>query len=63
MVDGDHIVGVNLPQSGARFYYNGKPIGEIAGPRVRQGVFGIWLIPAPPSRRCAKARWANLELA
>jgi hypothetical protein len=48
VVDGDRIVGVNLPQSGARFYYNGKPIGgENRGPRVRQGIFGIWLDPAP----------------
>jgi hypothetical protein len=29
VVDGDCIIGLNLPQSGTRYYYNGKPIGEI----------------------------------
>ena len=45
VVDGDRIVGVNLPQSGARFYYNGKPIGEIQDREFAKAFFGIWLDP------------------
>ena len=45
VVDGDRIVGVNLPQSGARYYYNGKPIGEIQDREFAKAFFGIWLDP------------------
>ncbi len=45
VVDGDRIVGVNVPQSGARFYYNGKAIGEIQDRDFAKAFFGIWLDP------------------
>lgn len=45
VVDGDRIVGVNLPQSGAHYYYNGKPIGGIQDPEFAKAFFGIWLDP------------------
>jgi hypothetical protein len=45
VVDGDRIVGVNLPQSGARFYHNGKPIGDIPDREFARSFFGIWLDP------------------
>jgi hypothetical protein len=45
VVDGDRIVGVYLPQSGARFYYNGKAIGEIQDREFAKAFFGIWLDP------------------
>jgi len=45
VVDGDCIVGVNLPQSGARYYYNGNPIGEIEDRGFARAFFGIWLDP------------------
>lgn len=45
VVDGDRITGVNLPQSGARFYYNGKPIGEVRDREFGNAFFGIWLDP------------------
>jgi hypothetical protein len=43
VVDGDRIVGVNLPQSGVRFYYNGKAIGEIQDREFAKAFFGMWL--------------------
>ena len=45
VVDSDRIVGVNLPQSGARFYYNGNAIGEIQDREFAKAFFGIWLDP------------------
>lgn len=45
VVDGDCIIGLNLPQSGARYYYNGKPIGEIQDLEFAKAFFGIWLDP------------------
>ena len=45
VVDGDRITGLNLPQSGARFYYNGKPIGEIHDREFAKAFFGMWLDP------------------
>ncbi len=45
VVDGDRITGLNLPQSGARYYYNGKLIGEIQDRKFAKAFFGIWLDP------------------
>ena len=45
VVDGDRIVGVNLPQSGVRFYYNWKAIGQIQDREFAKAFFGIWLDP------------------
>ncbi len=45
VVDGDRIVGLNLPQAGARFFYNGKPIGEIPDREFAKAFFAIWLDP------------------
>ncbi|PUA18398.1 hypothetical protein C7W93_20675 [Glaciimonas sp. PCH181] len=45
VVEGSHITGVFLPGIGARFYFNGKTVGEIADPKFAQAFFGIWLSP------------------
>jgi Chalcone isomerase-like len=45
VVAGDHITGVNLPQLGVRFYYNGKLLGEIADHEFAKAFFAIWLDP------------------
>ena len=42
---GDHIAGVHVPGKGARFFHNGRPIGEIADPKFARAFFGIWLDP------------------
>ena len=42
---GDRITGVNLPSRGARFFHNGRPIGEVADPSFARAFFGIWLDP------------------
>ena len=53
VVDGDCITGLNLAQSGARYYYNDKPIGEIQDREFAKAFFGIWLDPrtAEPALR------------
>ncbi len=45
VVDGDRIVGLNLPQSGARFFHNGKSIGEVPDREFAKAFFAIWLDP------------------
>lgn len=42
---GDRITGVNLPALGARFFHNGRPIGEVADPSFARAFFAIWLDP------------------
>jgi Chalcone isomerase-like len=42
---GDRLTGVNLPGAGARFFHNGKPIGEVTDPAFAQAFFGIWFDP------------------
>ncbi|GAA4022625.1 chalcone isomerase family protein [Actimicrobium antarcticum] len=43
--DGTHITGVYLPALGARFYHDGKLLGEIADPAFARAFFAIWLDP------------------
>jgi hypothetical protein len=45
VVGGDHITGVNLPQLGVRYYYNGKLLGEIPDREFAKAFFAIWLDP------------------
>ncbi|WP_332748255.1 chalcone isomerase family protein [Hydrogenophaga sp.] len=42
---GDRITGVHVPGSGARFYLNGKLLGEVADDAFSRLFFGIWLSP------------------
>ena len=39
----DQLVGVNLPNQGARFFFNGKKIGDISEPEFAKAFFAIWL--------------------
>lgn len=40
---GDRLTGLHQPALGARFWLNGKPLGEVADPRFSAAFFGIWL--------------------
>lgn len=42
---GDQLVGVHLPGEGARFFLNGKLMGESADPAFSEAFFKIWLDP------------------
>jgi hypothetical protein len=39
---GDRLVGVHLPQVGARFYFNGRQTGEVNDPAFSEAFFAIW---------------------
>ncbi len=41
--EGTHISGVYLPNQGARFYLDGKLLGEIDDPEFARAFFAIWL--------------------
>jgi hypothetical protein len=41
--EGTHISGVYLPAQGARFYLDGKLLGEIDDPEFARAFFAIWL--------------------
>lgn len=42
---GDHLTGVNVPQKGVHYFYNGKPIGAIEDPEFAKAFFAMWLDP------------------
>lgn len=42
---GERLTGVHQPGVGARFVFNGQPLGEIADPEFARLFFGIWLSP------------------
>jgi glycoside/pentoside/hexuronide:cation symporter, GPH family len=62
--DGDRIIGLHLP-GGARFFFNDRPIGEIASPAFARAFFGPsgWT-RAPPLRNyappCCAGRLAEM---
>lgn len=42
---GDRLTGVYTGGGAVKYFYNGKPIGDIAEPGFAQAFFGIWLDP------------------
>lgn len=52
---GDRILGLHVPGSGARFYLNGRLLGEIADEAFSARFFGIWLSPATSQPRLREA--------
>ena len=42
---GDRILGIHKPGTGADFWVNGKPVGEIPDAEFARLFFGIWLSP------------------
>ena len=42
---GDRITGVHVPGTGARYYLNGRLLGEIGDDAFSRQFFGIWLSP------------------
>lgn len=43
--DGDKLTGQHLPGVGARFWFNGRAVGQIDEPEFSRLFFGIWLAP------------------
>lgn len=42
---GERLTGIHLPGVGARFVFNGQPLGDIADAEFARLFFGIWLSP------------------
>lgn len=55
VAEGDALAGEHLPGRGARFFRNGRPIGEVADPGFSRAFFSIWLDPrtSEPGLRAA----------
>lgn len=54
---GDRITGEHVPGVGARFWFNGRLLGEVRDAQFAKLFFGIWLSPetSEPQARCALA--------
>ena len=54
---GDRITGEYTPDTGARFWFNGRLLGEVRDAQFARLFFGIWLSPqtSEPQARCALA--------
>ncbi|MDP1530501.1 MAG: chalcone isomerase family protein [Rhodoferax sp.] len=57
---GDRITGVHVPGSGARFYLNGKLLGEVADDAFSRLFFGIWLSPKTSQPRMRETLVKNI---
>jgi hypothetical protein len=57
--EGTHLTGVYLPDQGARFYLDGKPIGTIRDREFARAFFAIWLDPATTAPALRKALLQN----
>ena len=57
--EGTRITGIYLPEEGARFYRDGKLIGEIADPAFGYAFFAIWLDPKTTGAALREALLAN----
>lgn len=59
--EGSHITGVYLPNRGARFYLDGKPLATVDDGDFATAFFGIWLDPktTAPALRAALLKQAG----
>jgi hypothetical protein len=53
--EGDELVGQHVPGLGARFEFNGQPVGEVADPAFSRAFFRIWLDPKTSAPSLRKA--------
>jgi hypothetical protein len=57
--EGSQISGLFMPEHGARFYLDGKLLGDIADPEFAQAFFAIWLDPRTSATSLRKQLLAN----
>lgn len=55
---GDRITGIHLPPATVRYFFNGRPIGDIVDAEFARAFFGIWLDPRT-SRRDFRSKLLN----
>ena len=61
VVKGTHITGIFLPNYGARFFLDGKALGDIADPQFSHAFFSIWLGPKTSAPALRKKLIADAE--
>ena len=61
VVKGTHITGIFLPNYGARFFLDGKALGDIADPQFSHAFFSIWLSPKTSAPALRKKLIADAE--
>ncbi len=53
--EGQQLTGVFTPGQASRFFFDGKPIGDIADPDFGPAFFGIWLHPKTTAPKLRQA--------
>ncbi len=56
---GDRLSGLHQPRAGARFWFNGQALGNIADPEFSRLFFGIWLADTTSEPRLRSALLAG----
>ncbi|MFZ9440309.1 MAG: chalcone isomerase family protein [Hylemonella sp.] len=59
--DGDKLTGQHLPGVGARFWFNGRAVGQIDEPEFSRLFFGIWLAPTTSEPELRQALLGQTE--
>lgn len=59
--DGDRVLGLYQPDSGARFFLNGASIGQLRDPAFAERFFAIWLGPRSSEPALREALLAPLQ--
>ena len=57
---GERLTGIHLPGVGARFVFNGQPLGDLADAEFARLFFGIWLSPQTSEPRLRLALFQQL---
>lgn len=60
VVKNTHITGIYLPNYGARFFLDGKALGDIPDPQFAHAFFAIWLSPKTSAAILRKKLLANI---
>jgi len=61
VVKGTHVTGIFMPNYGARFFLDGKALGDIADPQFAHAFFAIWLSPKTSAAGLRKKLLADID--
>lgn len=59
---GDRLTGLHTPGVGARFWFNGEPLADVADPEFSRRFFGIWLAESTSQPQLRSALLAQAPL-
>ncbi|MEO6921736.1 MAG: chalcone isomerase family protein [Collimonas sp.] len=61
VVKGTHVTGIFMPGYGARFFLDGRALGDITDPQFAHAFFAIWLSPKTSAAGLRKKLLANIK--